>query len=201
MAQILNFAFSNQCYKKYLHILVYIYIYISLYIIYILYIYILFVGEILLTAVGSLNQHVATRWWDNAHLATAASCRPPGPQWPAPAVPTTRLRMPWAWWRPRRKRWQGLGMDHFGHFFGSFHRKMRLPPENRIGGRMSPPLGIVGLGGRWRCRTPLRSSQNQDFEARKSHPGKSRTRLGYTRTMLLSEIALPTERPFQHQGS
>ena len=138
----------------------YIYIYEFIYNIYILYIYILFVGEILLTAVGSLNQHVATRWWDNAHLATAASCRPPGPQWPAPAVPTTRRRMPWAWWRPRRKRRQGLGMDDFGHFFGSFHWEMWFSPENRMGGRMSPPSGIAGLGGRWRCRTPLRSSQN-----------------------------------------
>jgi len=123
MAQILNFAFSNQCYKKYIT-------YTSLYIN--KYIYIICWWN-LVDCCWFLESACCwtTRWWGNAHLATAASCRPPGPRWPAPAVPTTRLRMPWAWWRPRRKRWAGLGDGRFRPLFSEvstgkwgFHRKI-----------------------------------------------------------------------------
>jgi hypothetical protein len=117
MAQILNFAFSNQCYKKYIT-------YTSLYIN--KYIYILFVGEILLTAVGSLNQHVAElrgggamRIWQQLPAVAPRDLDDLRQQCLLPGYGCRGLG------DGRGERGgQGLGMDDFGHFFPKF------PPEN-----------------------------------------------------------------------
>ena len=154
MAQILNFAFSNQCYKKYIT-------YTSLYINKYIYIYYLLVKSCWLLLVPwismLLNYEVV------GQCASGNSCQlsPPGTSMTCassayyPATDAVGLVT-----AAEKEVGRAWGWTISATFFRSFHRKMRVSPENRIGGRMSPPSGIVGLGGRWRCRTPLRSSQN-----------------------------------------
>ena len=131
MAQILNFAFSNQCYKKYIT-------YTSLYIYYLLVksCWLLLVPWISML----LNYEVV------GQCASGNSCQlsPPG----------TSMTCASSAYYPAT---DAVGLVTAAEKEAG---EMRVSPENRIGGRMSPPLGIVGLGGRWRCRTPLRSSQN-----------------------------------------